>query len=575
MAKDFRKEKSADESSATTETRRENKSSRPNKEGAKASSLLFVSDPNVSESVAKLAFNSFSGLTKINNKVVPTVMSITLNASLGVTPYSDASDPVDAEMFKHVGINQAANQLWALWTSLIGYNTSFTSNDISILLGAQGAALETVEFIRRAFGIFEYYSALNRAVPSVLFRAMCIDEDDFNKHHQDYLVRADKLIQSMKGLFIPDNIKWFARCIQMYRGIYKDHESDMAQLYLFVPHTTWVIDEESYQLGTVLRTVPMTAGYLGGVAHTAADQLSNESGGYSSATEIKPMSYYLDVLALQINRLLGSTTCSQISAVLNTLATKTGKVTFMTPEVISGSPAVTPEYNEGVLNLIHNSIGIGPAQYNQREDFESEAIAQKDHTKWNERYGMATPLNDVYSDVDGNVLVYNPGFNASRANSSSTDRQYFQDVLFDITDKSIIGNTNGVLTYTRFLPGMDHELKFWSKNTCISDLALPDHYVVGYQVFRTASENDAALGLCSWPFLFGNPGSGDYGEVAAALANFDWAPQICLTSDEDVINHVVYPTSPVCDLDIYTKLTKSWIRNVADSIYIALFSVLR
>lgn len=377
----------------------------------------YFSDANQAEVMSRIQMNGFAGTADSLSDYhpMPTIQTLFVNPCPGVTPNSSfGADTIPVSEFKMGGINRAAQKLWYILTAKSGRAAGYTKPDVALLILALGAMIETYEFIRRVFGLSYVYSNRNRTLPTLLWKAMNVDPDDYRANAAVYLKRMNSLMAVMNQLPIMGNIAFFAKCQDIFQNIYMDYPSEMAQLYMFIPSTTWVLEEnDGFVGGSYLRTVDMclphekednaVVGYYDtystSILHGQSMHPAWDTG------NLKTLGDYIDVFEEQINALLFSSSFAVIYADI-LRAFDTGTLSRWSFDYIDEKYVVAPTYNENALWQIHNATiaaGLGGID---RSSF--HGYFDPTNYTYEANFGYGTPLNDVYQWAKDDIVVYNP-----------------------------------------------------------------------------------------------------------------------------------------------------------------------
>jgi hypothetical protein len=489
----------------------------------------YFTDKTLAEQTAQFSFQDFIGAgTLVDNGVtLPSIMTIALNPS------------ADNSLAGYAGISTATLMARKLYNSLAntsGRTQNYAPQDVFTLLLALGEIISYASYLKRALGVAFTYNVRNRDFPSKIIESMGINANDLFANLNRYRVEINTLLTQINKVPFPANIAWFDKCNALYEGIFQDNMSPMSQVYMMIPATTWILDESSYEEGTVLRTLPVAA-------NTITD--------YNIVT--RNMSSHISNLRSMVQALLTSTTLNYIYGdILNYASKFNVKLLYM--NMIEDSYTVMPQYDQEVLLHIHNMILIGSPIVDISGNREpSKPIL-----------ATYTPYNDVFPDVDENSIQYNPVFKTSYTAEELTNMQVG---LMDIVDFPFgVPDLIGKIEATRFQIRTDIGLGQGDKSLAFLDdeniagivaTVLPDHYPVYINMYSpsgpTRIDTTFRVGLAPVQLHY--------------LTKFDNAPLVYLTSSETSVNAVIG------DVNYYTNLPSDILSRMCNLTYQSLFEL--
>jgi len=574
----------------------------------------YFKDAVQAESMSRIQMNAFGALTKHAGHVMPTVCAFYANPCPGVTDFNLVNDddiielPWDAQS---KGINRAAQKLWYILTCKSGRSAGYTKSDVALLILSMGAMIETYEFIRRAFGIAYTYNQRNRALPTMLYRAMSVDMDDYQENAATYLKRMNSLMAIMNQLPMPGNIAWFAKCQDLYQNIYMDYPSEMAQLFIVSPSTTWVLEEnDGFIGGSYLRTVDMCVEHRNSddgqvcIGRRANDYpIMDESGdwyttsryhgiGSSGVNEhnVFPLSHYIDVFEEQINNLLFSSTFSQIYSDL-LRAFDNGTLSRWTFDYIDEKYNIAPVFDDNRLWMFHNAtVAAGILSYSReywQSKFDKDETGNPtypDPVSFRNSFKSGTPCNDVYQWGPLDVIIYNPCLNTSTTTNSGSI-EYRDGGPFILDFPSDNPTTEERIEYTRYCftgysdtyphPAYPDGYDGLSKVAGFN-FNLPDHWFELGEVYF--GRDDDTMMLADRNFISNevesNITDGD-GTSPVVLWNEPWVwskfhhSKLLRDCDGTFVGDVVV----MGELNSWTTVSSDWFKDINDMIYVDLFDI--
>lgn len=303
----------------------------------------YIADPELRKQVASYSMNSTIGLpTKLHyNQMVPelnhapfdvevpSVFAMECNPSPGYTPESESGK------LSKSAINKAARMLYSDISSVNSKTTQYQPQDLVFAILSVGEIISMVSHLTRMYGVAFNYSQRNRDIPDALLLAMKVNPESLLKDLSGFRMRLNEILVTANQITMFSNIPYFQKCWDMYSQIYTDSMSTMAQVYMTVPYSTWIM-EEAAETGTVMKT----------------KVLLNGTGGLLTAQE------WLDILEEMIDVLLTSTTYNYIyTDILNYVGKKGGSLYSF--GYVSEMYRVGPVYNLEYLLQIHNATPYG------------------------------------------------------------------------------------------------------------------------------------------------------------------------------------------------------------------------
>lgn len=329
----------------------------------------YFTDAMLAEQASRFSFQSFIGNGELTGAAkMPSIMSYFFNPCIGTV--SDAN-------LQTTAVNLAARKLYSVLSNKSGRTATYGPQDVIMAVLGVGEVVSMVSWMQRAFGLVMTYSQRNRDLPRNIFGAMCINYDDFISNMANYRVRLNAIIQTFNKVAIPANISWFQKAAAMYEAVYMDSPDDMAQLYIYNPATTWILNESVYEGGTILQSYSWCCDRAGG------------------GQVVQLFTIYLNRLQEMVNALLTSTTLNIVYAdVLNYC--NNNNVPMLKLGLIDETYSVKPVYDEEALLHIHNMSILGSP--NIIRDTASINLTDSSAV-------LATPYNEVYPVPDTNAVA--------------------------------------------------------------------------------------------------------------------------------------------------------------------------
>lgn len=422
-------------------------------------------------------------------------------------------------------INMAAKKIYSKMASSNAKTANYAPQDVATLILALGEIISITTHLTRAYGVANYYNKLNRRIPKVFLDAMNYTGSvaDWAREMPEFRNRLNRVITIANAITFPANIPYFKKCAYVYQHIYADKEITMSPFHMFIPYSTWILDEVTYDQGSILKTVA----------------LNNKT-----PFEI------LTILEDMIDAILASSTYNYIYAdVLNLSARGVlgGELlTFATvPIDFTMDPLFSPQFNWQLKNA--TIYGMPNA---------SEYVE-----------GMDTPSNDVYPDANANTIVYMPSWSSTGSLDIRPNIQINEPIIrvpeVGVSEDDLVellvyaGNK-----WVKADPNANDSAK-WDVYGTIMETDIPDHYFVqskvfggddftGYITSNNTTADNPFIGIVSefdnFPLI--------YGCVPVTLASGRQVPTV-----RSIIGH----------LGAFTRNMSSAITNIRYASYLSLF----
>lgn len=324
----------------------------------------YFTSPELATQASQLSFQNMLGFgSVIGDYKAPTICKIYLNPSPGNTYQVDEECPdyradwagaslwpTNAENMQRNGINLMSAKLYTLLSTFTGRTSNYGPQDIAIMLLSISQIASISEHIRRTFGVAMTYNPRNRFMPLQLIESLGFDSQDLMANIANYRMQFNICMSRINQIPLLDNVGFIRKARDMYQHIYVDEPSSMAQMYVFIPASTWVLEESMYDTGSYLKTVYI-CDRNGLPDATMATIMSG--GAQGRVLESNKMQAYLDLLNDMITRVLESSTLNIIYADILNAASKLNVPTWKF-DYLAENYVVMPEYNRNALLQIHN-----------------------------------------------------------------------------------------------------------------------------------------------------------------------------------------------------------------------------
>lgn len=436
-------------------------------------------DSTLSEQLMNFSFDDFMGLPTDMGMIgsdkytapIGNIAQIMLNPAAGFTKMEDGMSS---------GINLVALKTYTYLSATNAKTTQYGPQDVMLLILAVGDLLAQLSHGARALGLLYTYNQRNRAYPELLMQAAGFDIDDIKQHAAEYKTRYNYIITRINKIPLPADIKYFRKMSEIFHGVYLDEDgSGMAQSYVFVPYTHWVLDETSNPNGSILKTT-IQKGYQQGAA---TDGLCVQN----------TFANYLDDLDTMISALLTSSTFNYIYADIRRLHEKEN-LTLLTLNAIPDNYVVLPQKVEELSMWVNNMLVLGLPE------------VQPETSPGGITF---TPENDVETNSGTNLIVYRPQF------KSAFDESNIEPLLnFKHDNPTLEEKVYSMMLHNRklcFQKSGETDYRSYSVSLC-------DWYVVQYNMVTYKGGTYA-----NFPKSFIPPAQWSVGG-AALLSKFDWCP---------------------------------------------------
>lgn len=477
----------------------------------------YFSDKGLMDTVSKFAFNNFLGYGKgVGSNHIPYAMQIYLN------PAAACSMDTDVDSHNRTsGINMAALKLYTTLSAQSGKTSNYGPEDLAILMLALGDLISFVEYGRRTLGLAFTYNSRNWNYPVNIIEACGFNKSvlkDLAQKRMDFNVT----LNTINKISFPANIAYFYKCANLYQNIFLDSTSPMAQSYVFIPYSTWTLDEASNPAGSILKS----------------NKVQNQVGATMTWDD------YMTKLNSMVNAIMMSSTFNYIYGDVLNYAAKSN-VALLHLDLVSENYAVVPVYNELVLTQIHNMNAFG------------EPVTDQLYKTTAGTDALNTPANDVLGDAASGTVKYHPVF---KDKAMFTQDMYIDSMNAEPDVNIRIDMTRFSLRASLINGGYKKDATF--AINVLTDVTLPDHYVVCFNILAADGSTNA--------FLTANSSEGgEWYAYVGKLAQFDWAPIIYVCGDGDIEEDFMM----FGDLDYFTSIGVDYLQPVNELCYQGLFEL--
>lgn len=494
----------------------------------------YFTDKELAEQASRFSFRSFIGNGElVGHASLPSICTLALNPSIGgnvkgATAYTAA-------------VNMAARKIYSRLATKSGRASNYAPQDVLTLILAMGEILSISSHMRRALGLAMTYNNRNRDFPSHIIKALGFDPDDLFSNLGIYRVKFNTIINQINKIPIPRNISWFEKAQAIYDNVFMDSPDQMAEIYAFIPATTWIIDESSYEGGTILKT--MAACHNSWTANYTIPRVF--------------LSWMNDLSAM-IEAVMTSTTFNYIYGdILNLSANE--NVELLQVGIVPEDYGVVPTYDAEILLHIHNANvllakGNGSTTITYDEDL-----------------GHITPNNDIYPDPNTNNLIQAPLFGIPH--TSSLEPSVAVEVIGsqDIVDFPY-GNPDLTerVEATRFSSRLNpYFVKRFAEGEVLSIIAwtLPDHYATAIELWVNGEQTTT---LSQVPYRTTTYSAGTATAIAAAVKHSPFRYHPFFYGLNISTGQI---TAVLGELNYFTRLDMNWCERINELCYQSLFEI--
>lgn len=486
--------------------------------------------PQFSKDVATLPFSTQVGVPmQLSSQVgesaitlkttVPGVMRIGFFPTVGVS--NDNSSP----------LNRSSLRFYSALRNKQKASAPYDPADAMISMVALDSAYMYWAFLRRAYGVAQLFSPVNRYYPRALLIAMGISTTILD-NLAEFRAYINRYAISL-GQFATPKFDMLYRHQWMCSGLYADQPTTRAQTYLFVPEGYWIYDNTAQQGTTLNYVMWQDPGATGVTQHNLA--------------EIETFGNNL------INALAGDEDIGRITG--DIYAAFGSSNTFQAEETSDGY-TILPLYNETVLSQIENA---------------------KMCNGWATGY---TPTITQNPSVNNGAILFQPIVAGAPFKLTGTDANYLDPRMQ--TDNVLNAHTDSptpdfVMEATRLIfsgtynMSNNQSLAHTTITSCGSDICTNMRVIQvnpSTLAFRSLKVNTNAI-------ITDVVTDQQLASVISQISNFDWHPILYVYDDED-------PTAGIQnewlqgffgDVDNITPLPDNQLAMIHEAAMLSLFDI--
>nr|UVJ88907.1 putative capsid protein [Picobirnavirus sp.] len=495
----------------------------------------YFTDKELAEQASRFSFQAFIGDGELVGKSeLASIMAFSLNPAIG--GYIGQGDST-------ASVNLIARKIYSRLSSTSGRTQNYGPQDVMTIILAMGEIASVISYLTRTLGLTYVYNYRNRDFPKHIIKASGVDVDDLFANLSKYRVELNTIIQLANRIPMPANISWFQKCSKLYESVFTDSPDEMAEVYLFKPATVWMMNEDEYEGGTILKTTRFTIGP-----------------GFIDTYAPRKFSEYLSVLNDMVNSIFTSTSYNIVFGDILNLSAKQD-VPLLKFDLVPENYAVIPVYDPEILLHIHNA------------NYAKMSLIVDENTLVDDDGLAASRLNDVFPDPDNNNLVYAPKFDlpymiGAAVESTNIPRFINQCDIVDFP----YGNPDLTerIEATRFSVRVDPD-KIVNEGGDVPwtyrAYTLPDHYIVHSEIYTNGIQNTVFSNYINSYLI----GSMDIAKLASYLEKFRYHP--LLYRGANVPNLTTDVNYVLGELNYWTRLDRNWLKRLNSLCYQGLFEL--
>nr|AVX53371.1 putative capsid [Marmot picobirnavirus] len=274
-------------------------------------------------------------LDQKDNFAVPGLIRLSFYPTIGYS--KDLSSP----------INRSAVRFYTYLRNIQKAAARYDSADIMMYLMALDSCYMFHSMLRRAYGIAQLYTPINKYYPKRMFQMMGFDPSIMD-NLAEFRAYINRFAISLGSYTVPGNIDMFNRHQWMCEGMYLDSNTTRAQTYFFVPEGFWQFNN-TVTTGSELDFVPW---------------LPQTQGVGEAQIQLHTLAQIQDIGNSLINAILNDQDTGDISGDIYAAFGATG-----TKKLVETSEdfMILPVYDEVVLSQIENATIVGKAWNVERQ----------------------------------------------------------------------------------------------------------------------------------------------------------------------------------------------------------------
>jgi hypothetical protein len=183
-------------------------------------------------------------------------------------------------------VNLQCRALYSLIQATVTQNLPFAAADLGIHLMFMDTIYLFMAHMQRFYYLYRSYKIMNRTMPDVFFEAYGMHRSSL--HTGGYTIADFKedlltLEQELERIFVPEGFDILNRHYWMGKHVFKDSDSNKAQMYMFIPKYIWKFEGEGSLTGGQLTLTMVPSFYDTGLKgmmdfmHTMLDTYYTDS----------------------------------------------------------------------------------------------------------------------------------------------------------------------------------------------------------------------------------------------------------------------------------------------------------
>lgn len=430
--------------------------------------------------------------------------------------------------------NIAAEQLYNLIRKENSGARNYDKTDVMVVGLSLNSAYMLYEVLIRVYRLLGSYTWENRYLPDVLVEMMGFDPGALRSNYASFRGVLDMMAYRLASINFPDQFDFIKRQSWLFSNVYKDSETNVAQMYYFKPAGFYVLNESG-----------ITQDNLNILKWNRFDEVF----GKISGINLDDIQTAIDTI---LNPIMGSQDIGVISGDIAKAFGGNGMIAFKAVEDYS---ELQPIYSKEVLMEIENATVFDTIPNNmdikmsvaQSTDLKTGPILLQ-NPYFPETRNMAaksfrkTLVNFHHQDPTTDDILVATRFTASiRYQPGPTTGYYFNTVGTEIVTGARFGtigyNSNGTITYLT--------------SAFIQDVVQSGNGVTGVDTLNAINL------LADW-------------------SKFDWAPTIytySISTDDEPEAAILDMENMICDIDKFAWIEKSTLEKINDCCVMSLYKV--
>lgn len=489
----------------------------------------YANFPQYADDVARLSFGLPVGQPLLLNTVSNQKDAVAASGLMTIhfTPCPGISKDMTSP------INRQAVRVYSYLRSMLRSANAYDAADLMMYMLGVDSLYTYWAYLRRAYGVAQLFTPMNKYYPRRLLQAMGISPDIVN-NLADFRAYINRFALNIGRFAMPKDFDLTARHQWMCSGLYLDGQGTRAQTYMFVPALFWQFDN-TVETGSQLKGV--------------------QFGSFESTPTFRT----LDQLITFGETLIADFDNDEDTMNISGDIYRAYNGNLFSVEETPDNYSVVPIYDETVLSQIENSIAVG---------------------RWvNSSNTLSMPVISQNPTVNNGAIIFNPTCDGGGIVSQSKRLRNFSLM----TDDCLLNwhgdspNSQQVMEMTRLVtranPGLsvivaDAEANVITLESSGSDI------VNYYRVCQTNPDNPAGVRFLLFAtntvwYASGTILNATGIELLPILQQFDWGPMFYLVAynlDTEVVNLAQI----AADIDNMTSVTRAQIGYINEAALLSL-----